>query len=71
MVEQVLNIARKELGVKESPRNSNRMKYNSWYYGRPVSGTAYPWCTAFVQWVFNQAGARLPYLTASGSALLG
>lgn len=67
---KVLNIARGELGAKESPANSNRVKYNTWYYGREVSGAAYPWCMAFVQWVFAQAGARLPYMTASCSGLL-
>lgn len=68
--ERVLGIAREELGTKESPANSNRVKYNTWYYGREVSGKAYPWCMVFVQWLFAQAGARLPYLTASCSALL-
>ena len=29
--EKVLAIARGELGVKESPANSNRVKYNTWY----------------------------------------
>lgn len=68
--ENVLSIARKELGVKESPPNSNKVKYNTWFYGRAVSGSAYPWCMAFVQWVFAQAGVKLPHLTASCSALL-
>ena len=58
--ERVLSIARRELGTKESPANSNRVKYNAWYYGREVSGSAYPWCMAFVQWVFAQAGVKLP-----------
>jgi len=49
---------------------SNKVKYNAWFYGHPVSGAAYPWCMAFVQWVFNQAGAKLPYLTASCGGLL-
>lgn len=68
--EKVLDIARKELGTKEFPANSNTVKYNAWYYGREVAGNAYPWCMAFVQWVFAQAGAKLPYLTASCSGLL-
>ena len=33
-------------------------------------GSAYPWCMAFVQWCFAQAGRPLPYKTASCSALL-
>lgn len=67
--EKVLEIARGELGTKESPANSNRVKYNTWYYGREVSGSAYPWCMAFVQWVFAQAGVPLPLRTASCAAL--
>jgi len=58
------------LGVKESPPSSNEVKYNVWYYGRPVSGASYPWCMAFVQWCFHQAGMKLPYLTASCGGLL-
>lgn len=69
-VERLLDIARLELGVQENPPNSNNVKYNTWFYGRPVSGSAYPWCMAFVQWVFDQAGMRLPYITASCSGLL-
>ena len=66
----VLDTARRELGTTESPANSNKVRYNTWYYGREVSGDAYPWCMAFVQWVFAQAGKVLPYKTASCSALL-
>ena len=30
-VEQILTLARKELGYRESPKNSNRTKYGKWY----------------------------------------
>lgn len=69
-VKQILTIAQAELGTMEIPANSNNVKYNTWYYGKAVSGSAYPWCMAFVQWVFNQAGMKLPYLTASCNSLL-
>lgn len=65
----VLRIARAEVGVKESPMNSNKVKYNTWYYGKAVSGGAYPWCMAFVQWVFHKAGIELGLKTASCTAL--
>lgn len=68
--EKLLSVARSQLGVKESPANSNNVKYNTWYYGRSVYGSAYPWCMAFVQWCFNEAGMRLPKITASCGALL-
>lgn len=53
---RILEIARGELGTKEFPRNSNNVRYNTEYYGREVSGSSYPWCVAFVWWVFKCAG---------------
>lgn len=66
----VLKWAESQLGVIEWPTGSNKVKYNDWYYGREVSGAAYPWCMAFVQWVFAQAGAKLPARTASCGAMM-
>ena len=48
--EALIAIAARQIGVKESPANSNNVKYNTWYYGQAVSGAAYPWCAAFVSW---------------------
>ncbi len=66
---KVVAVAAKEIGVTENPANSNHVKYNTWYYGKEVSGSAYPWCMAFVQWCYWKAGFKLPYATASCSAL--
>ena len=55
--ERLLTLARGELGVTEQPAGSNRVKYNTDYYGREVSGTGYPWCCTFMWWLFRQAGA--------------
>ncbi|MCI5843239.1 MAG: CHAP domain-containing protein [Clostridiales bacterium] len=66
----VLKIAKGEIGVKESPANSNNVKYNTWYYGKSVSGIAYPWCMAFIMWLMAQGGITVPIKTASCSALL-
>ena len=68
--ESVLQIARWQLGVLENPGGSNKVKYNTWYYGREVSGGSYPWCMVFVQWVFHQAGFNLSR-TASCTELRG
>lgn len=57
----VLSLARKQLGTKERP--VNRVRYNEVYYGRDVSGSAYPWCCVFVWWVFhslNRSDALFP-----------
>ena len=69
-VSELLELARRQIGVKESPPNSNNVRYNTWYYGREVSGAPYPWCMVFVQWVFDQAGVKLPVRTASCGALM-
>ena len=69
-ISELLDIARRQIGVKECPPNSNNVRYNTWYYGREVSGAAYPWCMVFVQWVFDQAGVKLPVRTASCGALV-
>ena len=65
-----ISIAAKEIGTVEQPKNSNNVKYNTWFYGRKVSGAAYPWCMAAVQYWFDKSGHKLPYKTASCSALL-
>jgi hypothetical protein len=57
-VEQLLTIARGEVGVRESPPKSNNVKYNTWYYGRAVSGSNYAWCSTFVLWCFHNAGLQ-------------
>ena len=49
---RLVEIAKSQIGAKESPANSNNVKYNTWYYGKAVSGSAYPWCCVFVEWCF-------------------
>ena len=63
-----------QLGVTESPANSNNNKYGSWY------GVNYqPWCAMFVTWCFEQTGdspsfvkgsryAYCPYIVADARA---
>ena len=65
----VLFIAEQQIGIVEVPANSNKVKYNNDYYGRTVSGSAYPWCMAFVWWVFREACFNL-YKTASCSSFV-
>lgn len=48
-----------QIGVKENPSGSNKVKYNTDYYGRAVSGSSYPWCCAFVWWIFKECGASI------------
>lgn len=70
----ILRVARAELGTKESPMNSNNVKYNTAYYGQTVYDglwdTTFPWCAVFVWWCCKQAGVSLPVKTASCTAIM-
>lgn len=50
--QQVLDVARGEIGQTEQPRGSNLTKYGAWYGVNPA-----PWCAMFCSWVLNMAGA--------------
>lgn len=64
---EAISIAQKEIGVTEYPSGSNKVKYNTWYYGREVSGSKYSWCVVFLMWIFK--GTNLLMKTASASTL--
>lgn len=50
-VEQLLDIARSQLGVHEDPPNSNRTPYGKWY---GLDGQ--PWCAMFASWCLAKVG---------------
>lgn len=60
--DQAVSIAQKEIGIKENPSGSNKVKYNTWYYGMEVCGDSYPWCCVFISWIFK--GTNLVKKTA-------
>ena len=61
--ERILAIAAREIGYREGTGKRTKFGEFSGYNGQP-------WCMSFVQWVYHQAGADLPYMTASCGALL-
>lgn len=62
----VVKTAQGQVGITEEPAGSNDVIYNTEYYGHEVSETpdgkggystcTYPWCCAFVWWVFQKSG---------------
>lgn len=68
--ERVLNIARGEIGVTEYPPGSNKVKYNTWFYGKEVSGSSYPWCCSWLNWIFDQASCLQLIRRTSGCTTL-
>jgi hypothetical protein len=53
---KALDKAISQLGIKESPPNSNQVKYCTWY------GLLGPWCAMFVTWCFETAGDSPSFL---------
>lgn len=55
-IDAVIALAISQIGVKESPPGSNRVKYCTWY------GMVGPWCAMFTSWLFHEAGCPLPVI---------
>ena len=74
IVNDILTKAESQIGIAENPSGSNKVKYNTAYYGREVSGADYPWCCAFIWWLFNECKASSLYYggkkTASCTTLM-
>ena len=63
MSDTILSAASREIGYREGKNKHN--KFGEWF---GMDGVA--WCMEFVQWVYAQSGAPLPYKTASCGELL-
>ena len=61
--EDILSLARGEIGVKESPAGSNKVKYNTEYGGGPKA-----WCCVFLWCLFRWAGASTLFFNGAKTA---
>lgn len=50
--EQYMQLFAEQVGITEYPSGSNKVKFNTWYYGEEVSGSSFPWCMSFISWGF-------------------
>lgn len=69
-VGKFMDRVRAQVGIKENPPGSNKVLYNTWYYGKEVSGSSYPWCMTFCQWCYAMSKVSLPIRTASCTELM-
>lgn len=53
--QKIVDYELSQLGIGDV-RGNNNVKYNTWYYGRSVSGSGYAWCMAFQSYCANQMG---------------
>ena len=60
---RIIDLARSQIGVKESPAGSNKVKYNTEYGGGPKA-----WCCVFIWWLFLMVGASNLFFNGSKTA---
>jgi len=63
---KLIEIAKNEIGVSESPKNSNKSKYGKWF---GFDGVA--WCGMFVSWCYFMAEIDLPKIGFSKNGFAG
>jgi hypothetical protein len=57
--DRVMDAARRELGVHESPWGSNSgQRVRQYQAATTLGGTGWPWCGAFAEWVYKAAGVN-------------
>ena len=54
----IVESAKTQIGIKENPAGSNKVKYNDWYYEGTVINAA--WCATFISYVYHYADSHLP-----------
>ena len=65
--DKVIKKAKSYIGTKDN--GNNKVKFNTEFYGKEVSGSAYPWCVVFLWYVFRKLNAS--NLFCSGKRIAG
>lgn len=56
MVDKILELALKQVGIKDDPVGSCNNKFNAAYYGGAVNNRLLAWCVVFIWWLFKECG---------------
>ena len=64
----ILTLAKTQIGVCEHPTGSNNVIYNTEYYGREINDPNYAWCATFVWWLFRHCNAPELYYNGGKTA---
>lgn len=59
-------VAVSQVGIKESPANSNKTKY-----GKFTGHNGQPWCGSFVMWCANEVGLKIPNCVYTPAGVAG
>jgi hypothetical protein len=67
VIKRLKEIQATQLGITQAPVGSNRVKYNTSYYGRVVRGDEFKWCVVFQWWCFQKADISTKVFPKSAS----
>lgn len=69
--EDIVSIAKSQIGIKERSSGSDDIIYNDWFYGRRVNNNGesakYAWCAVFVSWCAKEAGIPVNIIPKTAS----
>jgi len=66
--EYIVESAKTQIGIKENPAGSNKVKYNEWYYEGTTINAA--WCGCFVSYIYHFANSPLPKIDTENGVIL-
>lgn len=64
-VKCLVDTARSQVGTARRP--INKVKYNTSYYGQPVSGPEFKWCVVFIWWCMQKCHVPMSVFPKSAS----
>jgi hypothetical protein len=56
-LDRLLEVARSQVGTER--QRTNKVKYNTSYYGHEVSGDAFKWCVVFIWWCMQKCSVPM------------
>lgn len=63
--QKLVDIAKREVGVRETPKDSNRgPRVHEYQDSTDLNGSGWPWCAAFVCWCIREWGKEAEVLAA-------
>lgn len=68
---EIIRLAKQQIGTKEEPSGSSNVKYNTLYYGGQVNGSQFHWCVVFIWWLFRQLGKSSRFYGGEKTASCG
>lgn len=65
---EIIELAEKQVGIKDNPIGSCNNKFNTAYYGGKVDNPLLAWCVVFIWWLFKELNASAQFYDGKKTA---